>query len=378
MIIQNQYRGLPGVLPGFYRGLTELFLVTCFVHQKHYNFDMAKVNGPPPTPKNDLIDLPDDRTESEREHDRKLENVDNFFAGLQPGVRLLIERLQPSWCSGLLEEITIGEDCLDLEYFVQTWGEKLLACKIRGAGGKLRGSYKIPLNTYPPLIFGELLEKPNPMDHFKAKEGEAQRSQQGPMVIQPAAAPDNMPFLLEMLKQQQAQATQNLTLMMQMMKAPQGGGMGGIADIAQLGTVMGQLQEVFKNNNSDQGSSSSEMDFIPQALDVLKLAMDNRPEKQPQKPRLTGPSKKVSPPPAGAGKVTQLRSPQDHDIAGAITEMDPTTAAQTIIKAIGSMPSDKRNAAMGVIAQEYQATMGDEEQDFDEEEEEDQDQRGSR
>lgn len=321
--------------------------------------------------------------ESELEYERQIERLDSFFATLQPGVTLLIERLKPSWCSGLLEEITVGEESVNLDYFIDTWGGHLLSAKVRGKRGRLSGCYKIPLYSYPPLRFGELIEQNNKGDRFRDREQDYQSNPSPVVVHQPAAAASTdkiiaslagfAPFILEYMKNQEARRQNDMMMMMQMMKGNNNGG-GGIADFGKMAAVMQQLNQIFRENQGG-GDNGGDMDFLPQALDVLKMVLGDKGQQKAPKSRLSAGSPSGAPPdrritaasaPAPIAKVMPLPS---KDIAGTISQMEPKEAAGTLIDAIGRMNPDKRNEAIGHFLTEFQNDMGDELEDDDFEDE---------
>lgn len=339
--------------------------------------------------------------ESEIEYERQIERLDSFFATLQPGVTLLIERIKPSWCSGLLEEITVGDEAVNLDYFIDTWGGQVLSVKVRDKRGRLGGKYKIPLHSYPPLRFGELIEQFNKGDRFREQEYQPNPS---PVVVHqpaPSASTDKIiaslaglaPFFLEYMKNQEARRQNDMMMMMQMMKANNGGGGGGIADFGKMAAVMQQLNQIFRENQGGGDNGGGDMDFLPQALDVLKMVLSpGAAQSQPKQPksRLSAGVPSGAPParrmsaapgpmsqPAPVAKVMPLPT---KDIAGTISQMEPKEAAGTLIDAIGRMNPDKRNEAIGHFLTEFQNDMGDEleDEDFEDEPAETDDKRGMR
>lgn len=383
-------RGFTGFSPRGGRAVSRAFSILVFFVKQTIIFNMADFEQQ----ETEYIEVPDDRTESEREYDRQIERLDSFFSGIQPGVTLLIERLKPSWCSGLLEEITVNDEVIDLQYFIENWGGQLLSVKVRGKKGQLQGSYKVPLHSYPPLRYGEKIFPYDKGERFK--EGEQMQGNQ-PVIVNPpqsanlekifAAIPAILPFVIKWLEATETRRQNDMVLMMQMMKGQNSG--GGIADISKLGAVMAQLNEVFRKNMGGDGGGGNEMDFIPQALDVLKMVLAPGGEKkQPeQRARLAPPS--MSGPPAASStpprsKVTPLPTAtpaaSPADLANNISALPPDAAAETIIEALGRMDPSKRDAAIGHFLGEYSATMEEDESDFegDDEQEQDDEKRGVR
>jgi hypothetical protein len=303
-------------------------------------------------------------TEAEKAYEKQIERLDSFFGSLHPGVSVLIERLRPNWCAGLLEEVPITDEGLNLDYLIETWGGHLLLCKIRGMRGRLiGGSYKVPLYSYPPLRYGEVLRPQDRGDRFKQDEDTTAPSGQSPVVVNQsssmdkffAALPALAPFVVKMLENSDARRREDMAMMMQMMKAQQTNPFG---DITKIGNVMTQLSDLFANNmNNGNANGGNEMDFMTHVMDVLKMTFEN-PQQQPQA-RLTQPQQ-TSGPPAPVTRLNPSAQSQPQNVAQTISAMEPQNAAETIIEAIGRMPSDNREAAIGHLIAEYQAMENDE------------------
>lgn len=338
----------------------------------------------PPGDGEEYIEVPDERSESERQYDEQIARLDAFFASVQPGVTLLIERLKPSWCSGLLEEITVGDEEIDLQYFIETWGGHLLSVKVRGKGGRLAGSYKVPLHSYPPLRWGERIWPNDRGDRFREKD---EQPQQSPVVVNPpapshsfekilSALPALLPIALKYFEGQEQRRREDMAMMLEMSRRSNGGG-GGM-DLSQIGTVFTQLHDVFGKMGGGGGGGDLEQ-FLPQALDVLKLVMQPKGEKPAPRGRLAPPSPvrpvtQLTPPKgAPAGLSSSSSTPAPRDVASDLVDMDPTEAAETIIEAIGRMEPGKRDQAMSHFIGQMQNMEGDEggedlEGDYDDEE----------
>ncbi|MCK4785558.1 MAG: hypothetical protein KAV87_17525 [Desulfobacteraceae bacterium] len=317
------------------------------------------------------------KSAGEIERDDQIDKLDRFFGGLNPGVSVLIERVQPSWCSGLLEEIQVTDDGLDLDYLIDTWGGHLLSLKMRGKAGKLvGGSYKVPLFTFPPLRFGELLRPYDKGGRFSQSD-DSQTTP--PVVVNPppgfdkilSAVPAIMPFVIKLMENAEARNQQNMAMMMQMMQANQNQG-GGITDITKIGAMMGELNTIFRQNSGGGDQGGGEVDFMAHAMDVMKMFMDNKStpaQPQPQQPqptqaRLTSTSRRkpnaggppsMAKPQIPAATVTPLNP--SRDVAKQLAGMDPDDISGTLIDSISQMSPDKRDAAVSKFMGEFQAYM---------------------
>jgi hypothetical protein len=315
-----------------------------------------------------------EKSESEREYDKQINRLDSFFSALQPGVSILIERLKPSWCSGVLEEITVTDELIDLPYFINTWGGQLLSAKVRARGGLLKGCYKIPLYTYPPLRFGEKIYPYDKVARFSDQKETEMNSSQPVVVNAPqsqslekifASLPAILPFVLKWFESAEKRRQNDIAIMMQMANSNKPS--SPITDISQIGTMMSQLSDVFKKSMGSE-PIQNEMDFIPQALDVLKMVLS--PQQKPKQANIVGPK---SAPPASnfdSNKIMPLPSVKSNpsSIANSICDMDPSTAAETIIESLAKMDVGKREQAISHFLNEY-AEMEDDDTDIEDDNE---------
>lgn len=306
----------------------------------------------------------DDRTESEIEYDRQMDRLDSFFSNLDPGVTLLIQRIQPSWCKGVLEEITVGDDEINLDYFIENWGGHLLLVKVRGDRGRMKGNYKIPLFSYPPMVYGKRLKYNDKSERFldESESPTPNPAQTSPVVVTQNSGiekivqilPTVLPLVSEMMKANEARRQADMAMMLQMMKSQSG---NGLSDITKVGTVMSQLSEMFRNQSNDV-SNSGDMDFMGNALEVIKTVF-NKPEANTrQEHKLIPPKTSLVPNGPPITPVTSIKSAAPQSVAQTISNMDPKQAADTIIEAMLRMPSGKREEAIGNFITQYQEDMG--------------------
>ena len=316
------------------------------------------------------------QNDGDKAHEEQIVRLDNFFSSLQPGVSILIERLKPTWCSGLLEEIQITEDGIDLDYMIETWGGQLLAVKMRGKGGRLvGGSYKVPLYSYPPLRYGQKLKPYDRGERFMNGEPPTPVQNSPVVVNQPpglekilSAIPAIMPLITSVMERSEARNQQNMQMMMAMLRSNQG---SGLADISKIGTVMTQLNDLFKQNSSS-GDQMGEIDFMTQAMDVMKMFLDKPKQPQPQsipQARLTGPTSKntknargqlsgQSPIQDKPDKITELNP--SSSIAAEIAKMSPELISDTLLNSISKMSPEKRDATIANFIGEFQNFMEEE------------------
>jgi hypothetical protein len=264
----------------------------------------------------------------------------------------------------------------------------------------LSGSYKINLGSYPPLLLGEPLKRHDRREIFGKKEDDQMGQTPAPPVVVNSsngmekivqAIPALIPIVTAWMQHAETRRKEEQhhrdQMMLQMMKMNQNSGIG---DITKIGAAMGQLQQIFQQNSGGGGGEGSDgMEFIPQALDVLKMVLG--PGQQTTQPTRQLPSKTGGPsvpPPGGRppssvkSKVTPIRkeSPADLDIARALSNLDPESAGNEVLDALALMPPDKQQAALTYLSGQYAQLMsGNNRQNDDYEEEseyEDEDERG--
>jgi hypothetical protein len=313
----------------------------------------------------DVEDLEDSLTEQERQLDR----LDSFFSGLDSSFSLMISRIKPTWCQGILDEVRVADADteINIAYFIENWGGQLLQVKVRGKRGQWSKGYLVPLYSYPPLVWGDKVTKKDLENPTPDPVSEKPIQSPNPVVVQNSGLeklvqvlPILAPMVSEYFKNQEVRRQSDLTLMAEMMRAQSNS--GGLGDITKIGTVMGQLNEIFKQNSSDNGNIG-EMDFMNNALSVLQNVLGSNQQNQqiPAKPMhsLKPPGKpNVATPPSAS--VTPLIQPPKIEppmgLAQSISAMDDRSAAQTIVMALGLMPEDKRNLTVDRLT-EYQDTM---------------------
>lgn len=312
---------------------------------------------------------------------REESSLEELLGILRPNTTIVIERLQPTWCDGFLEEVTLTEQ-IGIEYFKETWGGQLLSVKVRGKQGRFSsGSYRVPLFSYHPLVYGERIYK---NDFKKPAESKSESidvsGNSSPVVVNPgnpfdklfSALPAVLPLVLEWMKNQEEKRQAELQTMLQIARSNSG---GGLSDITKVGAVMGQLQTMFQNQAGNAGGGGGELDFLPHALDVLKMVMtpnNNAPSGAPAPgvppaPQLRSPKKSV-PPPAAPVKaqppqnVTPLNNENfgnmdSRELSDDLAELDPEECIDTVLDALDRMPDDKRGKTIANFLKVYQEDM---------------------
>jgi hypothetical protein len=222
----------------------------------------------------------------------------------------------------------------------------------------------IPLYSYPPLVKRERIVEDD-LDKPARSDIPALPPQSAtPVVVNQGSGmekileilPAVIPLWSEYVKGQEARRQADMALMAQVIQARAGNGIG---DITKIGSAMAQLQTIFQKNNADI-SDGGELGFMTQALDVVRSIM-SQPSQSQQLPATGSPHKLA--PPKGKNRgpdsqnlapVTPIAPSKTVSASEAISQMNASDAAATIISAIGAMPAGKREDAINFIADEYE------------------------
>lgn len=312
------------------------------------------------------------RSSAEKRDDDKIDKLMEELAALEPGVTVVIQRRQPSWCKGQLEKLTVGEEGLDLEYLKRTWGGQLLALKIQDSKGHWKGTHTVELYSFPPRVYGKLLKEPN-LYHGTDEPPEPPAP---PPPLPPPAAADNRQteLMIQMFQLMQAQHQSEVTTLREIMLAqnretPQTP-RNSISETMAAFKAFSEMREMMGADVAAGGGGDGEA-FPGQIMDIMKLFLESKqnapqarvvPQRQPN-PQQRRPAAIVPPaspqvPQIGPqpAPVTPIRN--DSDIAGQLTQMDPEKAAETLLMAFGQMPRAKQEVAMQTFISRLGEEMG--------------------
>jgi hypothetical protein len=324
-----------------------------------YNFFME-----PDRPNEDTVDL---RTKREREEDDRIDRLMSELAAIEPGVQVVIQRKQPTWCKGNLEKLTIGEEGLDLDYLIKTWGGHLLSLRIQDKNGQFKGIHNVELYSFPPRRHGKLLKAPNQFD-----DDEPQPNPQP----QPMAAPREQSSITELMfqmfiqmsQQMQAQAaSERETLRALLLNAQPQTPRNSIGETMAAFKAFTEMREML---SGDGGSGGDGDGFPGQIMDMVKMFMESKQHQQaparlvPQRPSPAPvpngqlvPPRGPQPKPEQLPSVTPIRSPQD--LAAQIAALEPHQAAETLMHALGGMKPEKQEVALAAFGELFNEANND-------------------
>lgn len=272
--------------------------------------------------------LPEEESAVDREYDRQIELLEGFLSSLQPGTTLLVERLQPSWCSGVLEEIAVNDDTINLAYFIENWGGKVLGVKVRGKRGRLTGMYKIPLHTYPPLRYGDRIYPQDRNDRFNDP---SPAPAPAPVVVQSGndswgrILQTALPAVMKVMESLQTSRQQELVQLIQLMNAQKSAPVS-TTTASQLADIL-QVMSAFSSFGPQKNENDSDGNMIDLVGRVLNMIGPKNVE--PQKQTLVS---------TGGG-----------DVVSQLSKMGPDQAISTLQSAISKMPPDRADATVNSL-----------------------------
>lgn len=158
-----------------------------------------------------------DVNEQSKIEQRRLENLEQFWEQVRPGVVFDIYRVEPVWCAGFLESHEIDpESPIDIDYILRKWGGRKLRFRLRGENGQYIKQVDFKARSYQPLFRGHVITESDyeEIPYVKKKEDPPTQIQQSTPTPVQQQSPD-LKGLLDMVKKLQ---NDNLEMMKTMMK----------------------------------------------------------------------------------------------------------------------------------------------------------------
>jgi len=275
--------------------------------------------------------------EVEEKPDPLDEALTDFFAGISPGMTVLIYRLEPSQYQGILETKTVTDatEPIDLNYLINTWGGHKLRLKFRRRDGTWAKHVDIDLYTYDPLVLGQPISRPIHSPHLNIGNTDKIHVAPQPAPVQVNAMDSLLPLMTALQTITQGQFDMLSKLLPQRQNEPQ-------QPISQLGELMGLMMQMqaFTNQNApaaqvaEQGEDGQLLGLLGKAVDAF--ATTQKPERIP---RLTG-----------AAPVQNIRPiPNPLPLTDQLSELPPEEILKTFQGVLAKLPEDKQAIAMDTL-----------------------------
>lgn len=260
-------------------------------------------------------------------------DIERAFAEFGPGYRIQIHRSQPHEFRGFLEEIVVSDTVspIDLDYLTRTWGGRELKLKIKRPNGQYLKTLSIQLFSYPPLLYGEKLEKPKP-PFF----GEAAQPLTAPIAPNsPPPPPQDIAELLNVLQKFRTSDTELLSSLLQRSGStptPH----NPYTQLNQMIDTLARLQGLMTPQSAP--SQSPDDAIFSQISHLVELALKPKPAPIVQ----TGQQRPGNPP---AVQPT-LPAIDPESLVKSLADADPRMLAALMSETLRQMPWAKRRTAI--------------------------------
>lgn len=280
-------------------------------------------------------------TEEEKRtrEDQEMDDIDSYLSGIEPGYTVIIQRLEPMYAKGVLDEISVDatQNPINLKYLINTWGGHKLRLKFRRPNGTWAKHRDLNLYSFPPLLYGVPIQPE--MSPHQQQHNQPDNPHQPPPYYAPPPPSNDKKEWLEMMALMQKMRSDDITalgaLVNQQKSEPP-----YIDPIRLLQGAFGlfaQFQQ-FRSPAPEKGENDEILGFLGKAVDVFSQNM--RPQ---QETRITPPSlepRKRAPgnPPGG-----------NPDVASLLSQLEPEEAIRALQLAAGKMDPDKQARLMGSL-----------------------------
>jgi hypothetical protein len=270
---------------------------------------------------------------SEDREQRELEELDEYLSGIEPGYTLVLSRVEPGWCKGLLEEISVTQTSapVDINYIINTWGGHKIRLRFRRPDGKWAKFRDVELYTFQPLIYGRTIERsaPNPHKQLdKSPEETALVKHDSATFEPPESKSREMLEMMEVIQRMRAADMQAMAAMIQAQQQNQQPPQDPFKIMNWAFTLFSQFQQARAPE-----LPSSENDEILGLLGKLTDAFGSNGRSD----RDT----RIIPPVGAAGDNRPL-----HEL---IASMSPSEALSTFRQAVGSMTPENQQATVSEL-----------------------------
>lgn len=266
---------------------------------------------------------------AEEREQRELEELDEYLSGIEPGYTLVISRVEPGWCKGLLEEISVTQTSapVDINYIITTWGGHKIRLRFRRPDGKWAKFRDVELYTFQPLIYGRPLERTLPNPHRDPVQPENALVKHDPIPI-PVDPPVNksreMLEMMEMIQRMRAADMQAMAALVQAQAQP-------AQDPYKIMNWAFTMANQF--HRLPESAGSGENDEVIGLLGKLADAFGTTRRSESRDTRIV--------PPRAPGDTRPI-----HEV---LAEMEPSEALSTFRQAVGSMTPENQGKTLGAL-----------------------------
>jgi hypothetical protein len=275
------------------------------------------------------------------------------------GTSIQIRRARPGWCHGFLETIDYqeGDEPIDMQYLVDTWGGEILSLRVKKNGRYIKG-VDVPLCSFQPKRWGQVITRAD----VRSDGNTAAAAAPAPVGLNLGDVLNLVDRVLKTAAPVQAAApalpyAEIFKLLGNFIKtsqipapAPTLGG-GGIDDVLKTARALKELRELIGGDLGGVGPADSEPDMMGQITKVIEAYSKIRENDRP--PRLI-PVTAAAPVsnPAAAGFDMQA-------IGAHLRALGPQEIARSFLGVVGGLPEDQREEVFSNILGELGLDAGD-------------------
>lgn len=281
--------------------------------------------------------------------------INSWLSELSPGSTLVVNRLEPAFARGWLEEIPItdNERPIDLEGIRNRWGGHKLSLRVRKPagstgkrGGTLGKSHVVELYSFEPLRYGRPVRWNSQKNPFLDGDDNKDQVTVSPVQIPPPQQPHN-DIIAQILASQQA-------LLMQMMsqkaepvptrkeKTPAFEQLGEAVQLVKMIQAMTPTASLASSTGGDLDGLSA---FLPIISSLLGKGSGS------DKPKLSARSNPTA------------VSSNEKSMAQQIASLGPDGAARACAEILANIPDDQREQAVDSFFNHAKISLNDEFED---------------
>lgn len=273
-------------------------------------------------------------------------SINDFFAGITPGMTVMISRVEPHKYKGLLEKKTVTDvsEPIDLNYLINTWGGHVIRLQFRRPNGTWAKHVDVELYSYDPLVLGQPLKRTTISPHLNLGEAaETALVQAQPSPPPPPQPQSNMmESLVPLMTALQTLRQGEFELLSKLIPQPQYSepAQQPVSQLAELLGVLMKMQGFFGQNVAPQAPALAEnedqqvMGLLGKAIEAFGTIQKSGDSPRPRishDPKTQAPIQNIRPLPT---------------LEDQLEELDGSQLLSTFQRALSKLPVDKQNAAM--------------------------------
>lgn len=275
------------------------------------------------------------------------------------GTSIQIRRARPGWCHGFLETIDYqeGDEPIDMQYLVDTWGGEILSLRVKKNGRYIKG-VDVPLCSFPPKRWGQVITRAD----VRSDGNTAAAAAPAPVGLNLGDVLNLVDRVLKTAAPVQAAApampyAEIFKLLGNFIKtsqipapAPTLGGGGGIDDVLKTARALKELRELIGGDFGGAGPVDSEPDMMGQITKVIEAYSKIRENDRPPRLIPVQAAAVAAPGPMAAPVSNPAAAGFDMQAIGAhLRALGPQEIARSFLGVVGGLPEDQREEVFSSI-----------------------------